>query len=362
MAFNRPTLVELINRVLADLTSRLTQGGKSILRRSVAGIIGRVMAGLAHGLYGFIDWVSRQVFPDTADAENLERWAAIWGLTRKAATAAQGTIRFTGSNGAVIAAGTVLIRTDAVEFTTDAEVTIAGGQADVGVTCSSLGATGNTDIGTILNLQSPIANVDTGATVQDNGSGEGLTGGTNEETDEQLRQRLLQRIQQPPQAGSCSDYVRWALEVPGVTRAWCYELWLGPGTVGVTFVRDGEDPIIPSAPEVQEVADYIETLRPVTATVTVFAPAEQTIDLDIELLPNDTATQQAVTAEIEDYFKRFAPGDPVVLSNLSEAISLAEGEEAHNITSTTPAAVDGVITLAQTELPKLGTINFSNFP
>ena len=68
----------------------------------------------------------------------------------------------------------------------------------------------------------------------------GLAAGSDAETDESLRARVLRRIQKPPQGGAGYDYVAWALEVPGVTRAWVYPAEMGLGTVTVRFVRDLE--------------------------------------------------------------------------------------------------------------------------
>ena len=65
-----------------------------------------------------------------------------------------------------------------------------------------------------------------------------LDGGTDEETDEELRARVLRRIRQPPMGGDAYDYVAWALAVPGVTRAWCSPLEMGIGTVTVRFMMD----------------------------------------------------------------------------------------------------------------------------
>lgn len=57
------------------------------------------------GLYHHQLWTARQILPDTADAEYLERHAALRGLTRKPAIAATGLVTVQGTPGALIAAG-----------------------------------------------------------------------------------------------------------------------------------------------------------------------------------------------------------------------------------------------------------------
>lgn len=318
------------------------------------GVIARAIGGASHQLHGHLDWISRQILPDTADDEELDRHGSLWGVTRKAADYAQGDVVFTGTNGSTIPALTVLVRSDGVEFTTDAEGTISGGTATVAVTCSTAGTTGNTDAATTLSLQSPVSGVNSSATV-DTG---GLAGGDDTEEDDDYRARIRDRIQQPPNGGSENDYVAWAKEVAGVTRAWCYPLWLGAGTVGVTFVRDDDVDIIPSGAEVTEVQDYIDdpSRRPVTADVTVFAPTPVELDITVAISPNTAAVQAAITAEIEDLLLREAePGGTILLSHLREAVSIAAGEYDHDLT--VPAAD---VTHADGELAVLGTITFSS--
>ena len=50
----------------------------------------RVEAAVAHGLYGFLDYLSQQIIYDTAETAYLERWASIFGINRKAAAKATG--------------------------------------------------------------------------------------------------------------------------------------------------------------------------------------------------------------------------------------------------------------------------------
>lgn len=332
MAFQRPTLNEIIERTFADLTSRLALQG-ALLRRSVVGVLARVLAGASHMLHGHLEWIARQAIPDTAD-EWLPRWAAIWGITRKDAEFAEGSVTFTGTiGGTVIPAGTVLRRSDGVEYTTQADATIAGGTATATVKASEAGSAGNADAGTTLTLVFPIAGVGSSATV----AAGGLTNGSDVESDDDLRARLLARIQQPPHGGAAFDYEQWALEVPGVTRAWVYPLHLGPGTVGVTFVRDDDASIIPDAAEVAAVQAHIDQKRPVTADVYVFAPVADPLNFTIQLNPDTAAVRAAVEAELRDLILREAePGGTLYLSRIREAISVAAGEFDHVLVS--PAA------------------------
>jgi uncharacterized phage protein gp47/JayE len=338
MTFARPDLTTLINRAEADIESRLP-GADARLRRSNLNVLARVHAGATHGLYGFLDWIALQILPDTADADILERHANIWLPSgRVPAAYAVGQLTATGTNGVAIPAGTVFKRADGATYSSEAEAVIVAGQALVTIVADEAGQTGNAAAGVTLNLDSPIAGINA-ATVVTAGA---LTGGADIEDDDSLRARLLERIQQPPQGGSRSDYVGWAKEVPGVTRAWCYPEEMGDGTVTVRFVRDDDASLIPDVNEVAAVQAYIDDLRPVCAELFVVAPIPDPIAFQVQLVPATVATKAAVEASLRDLLLREAVPEgglsegKILVSHIREAISLAAGESDHVLVA--PAA------------------------
>jgi uncharacterized phage protein gp47/JayE len=351
MPFKRPTLPELIERNIADIESRLPSSDAR-LRRSNLNVIARIHSGVTHGLYGFLEWMSKQLLPDTSEVEFLDRQSSIWNITRKAATKATGSITFTGTNTTVIPVNTTVQRSDGVEFITDVEATITGGVASVAVTAVVAGIDSNTDELSKVSLVTPIAGVNSSVAI-DSG---GIANGTDTESDDALRIRLLDRIQQPPHGGASFDYTKWALEVAGVTRAWVYEQELGLGTVTVRFVVDDhESSIIPDAAKVTEVQDHIDAVRPVTAAATVVAPVAVELDLTITgLSPATSEVQAAIEAELTDLLRREAePGGTILISHIREAISVAAGEYDHELT--TPSAD---VTHSTGEIAILGTITW----
>jgi len=351
MPLNRPTLTELKARTAADMQSRLNLG--PLLPRMVAKVLSELIAGAAHQLYGYIDWASKQLFPDTAEKEFLLRWASIFGISRIAASFATGNVTFTGVASIFIPKNTVLQRSDGLTFQTVNDAIIGGGgSTTTQVNAMTAGMASNTVEAVVLTMVSPIQGVTSTVAVASGG----IAGGIDEESDTSLRARLLTRIKTPPQGGAASDYVAWALSVAGVTRAWCYPEYLGAGTVGVAFVTDDVDGgPIPTSPKVAEVQAYIEERRPVTADVTVFAPVALDLDLNITISPSTTAVKAAVTAEIVALLRREAvPGGTLFVSKIREAISIAAGENNNILNSPTADVV------ADTgELLVLGTITWA---
>jgi uncharacterized phage protein gp47/JayE len=353
MAFNRPTLTELIERTAADVASRVATVG-SILRRSVLGIVSRAIAGAAHELYGYLDYIARQCFPDTAETEYLERWANVWGITRSPAEYAEGNVTFTGTNGSVIASGTQIRRQDGALFETTASGTISGGTATVAAIAVDAGADGNTTAAIIMSLVSPVSGVNSSVTVASGG----IVNGSDADDDDALRAALLNRIQRPPQGGAENDYITWALEVPGVTRAWIYPAELGIGTVTVRFVRDDDASLIPDAGEVTAVQDYIDERRPVTADVYVVAPTASAQNYSISIKPNNAETQAAVTAELADlHLRESIPGGTLPISKIREAVSISAGVTDSAVTVPTADVVAGTGVIKT-----LGAITFATLP
>lgn len=350
MPFSRPSLSDIFSRIRASILSRLTN---EQLRRSDAEVYGKVMAGASHELHGHLQYISSQVIYDTAESDILDRWAGIWLKNkRRAAVSAVGPLVFTGINGTVIPQSTVLVRNDGSEYETNSEATIAAGVATVQITALTAGQIGNALENTILTLSNPITGVASDATV----GADGLVGGTDEEDDASLRARLRARIQQPPHGGAEFDYKTWALEVPGVTRAWVYPNELGLGTVTVRFVRDNDTPsIIPDAGEVSAVQDYIDLQRPVTSGVTVVAPSPVELDFNIAITPNTEAVKAAVEAELIDLLRREAePNGTILISRIREAISIAAGEENYVMTNPVADVTHGI-----NEIAVMGTITWS---
>lgn len=349
MPFQRPTFTELVDRIQNDFQSRLSLS-TPILRRSMVWVFARVYAAVAHMIYAALQFLADQIFPDQSEADYLERHAALYGISRVAATFALGSVTITGTNGTLIPTGTILQRADGTQYATTADGTIAAGTVTVPVTCRTAGTIGNTAVSVALTFESPVAGASSSGVV----AAGGLVGGLDTETDAALRARLLLRLQQPPMGGADSDYEKWALEVAGVTRVWVYPLELGPGTVTVRFVRDNDPTIIPDAGEVAAVQAYLDARRPVTASVTVVAPVAVPRNFTIDLTPDTTAVRAAVQAELEDLLRRDAePGGTILISHIREAVSIAAGES-DNIVSVPSANV----THTTGQIATMGTITW----
>lgn len=298
MPFSRPKFSQIDAQVTQDLIAS-NPGSKGLLRFSSMGVLGRVLAKLSHGLYGYLDYVSRQSVPYTADGENLAGWGALRGVTREPATVAQGTVLFSAQAGTHIPAGTIVRRTsDQVAYTADQDSFAVAQPADangrigylitVSVTSLAFGGLANSPSGTAMTIGGGVAGVTSSGYVAT-----ALTGGSDVEDDASLRQRVLAAFANPIQGGAARDYVRWCNEVPGVSRVWVNPRGAGAGSVVVYAMKDvanasnngfliGTNGVATNERRGERatgdqltIADHLDLTRPVTALVTVVTPNSQ---------------------------------------------------------------------------------------
>jgi uncharacterized phage protein gp47/JayE len=357
MAFVRPTVPTLINRLLANAKSRLA-GTDPWLRRNVIGEFLRAIAGAVHGLHGHLDYNAQQTCPATMDDENFSRYAEWKGIPQLGAVTATGLVTITGSNGYPIPAGTEMQSGDGVIYTVATEVSIANGSASATVTAQEAGAAGNQADGVTVSLTSPLPGVNSSATV---GSG-GIGGGADTESLDRWKARVQAWDQAPAEGGSRRDFERWAFDAhPDVTRVWPLSGAMGDTAVTVRVMTD--DATADGIPD-QAVLDAVEAYisdavrKPINTILYVVAPIADPFAPTIGLSPNTADTRAAVTAELADMFRREAePEDGtgngrIPLTHVREAISRAAGEVDHAIDQATD------LTYAVGHIGVLGAITF----
>lgn len=331
MPWQTPTLNEVRQQNRDYITAHLHSA--AMVPNSVLRVLSDANAGLAFLVLLYIDWLALQLLPDTAETEWLDRHAAIWlpGNGRKPATFASGSGTATGINGTVLPQGTQLTGSAGVLYQTTAQITVGSGPTPVAIRAIDPGAAGNLDEGSSLAFVGALAGIDGTVTIVE------MTGGVDVESDDELRERVLERIQQPPMGGAQYDYVAWAKQVPGVTRAWAAPEQ-GPGTMTVRFLMDdlrAVDDGWPNSADIEAVAAYIDQKRPVTVKdCYVMAPIKYFLDMTISnLAKDDEATRASIEQEIQDMlFVKAAPGQTIYRSWIEEAISNAVGEDHHNLT------------------------------
>ncbi len=358
MAFTKPTLQNLIDAVRADMFSRFPSLDAS-LPNSFAGSLSEVIAGGNYGLYGYLDFISRQVFPDTASDEYADRWGAILGLPRRAAERADGNATFTGTIGSSVTTGATLTSSAGVIYEVVTGFTLAATSELHEVRAVETGEAGNLDAAAVLTFVSVPAGIGSTATVD----GSGLTGGLDLETDASYVTRILERFAAPPKGGAINDYIGWVKESSDATRVFVFDYvepgleTIAAGQVLVYFAIDDADHAggIPTSGEVSDVQDYLDTVRPLGMRPTAAAPVATAVDFTVSITPDTVATRAAVEAELADMIKTAGGiGSTIKLYDIYEAMSLVPALTDWDVTA--PSAS---VTTTAGHIHTLGTVTFS---
>lgn len=305
------------------------------------------------GLYEYQNWIARQIFPDTADSDIFEtKHAGQRGLTRKAATFATGTVRFTGTVGSAVPVATESKTNGGIAIvTTAAGVIGAGGTVDIAAKAVLAGITGNLAATTALTLSAAPAGVQSQATIVT------MTGGLDIESDAELLARLLFDIRMPSAGGAKHDYYKWALSVAGVSHAYVFTQRREVNSVDVVIETAGG---LPSAQLIADVQAYIDQddVRPVGADVLVMAPTLLTVAITAQLVLVGITLVDAtarINYDLQNYFAALHVGDLVARSKLISLMMEVTGVT--DVVLTLPAA--NVIPLADathSERATLGTV------
>lgn len=264
------TYAYLLSQMLGQVPATYDQREGSIIQTALG-----PAAYVLEGFYMALNQVQTSGFVQTAVGQSLDYLAAIAGLTRYPASAA---VRLGVFNTAVPigARFSTIDGSDSINF----QVTAATSTTNqYQLTAETPGTIGNSYSGPIL----PITAIPglTSATLTDI-----LVPGDDEETDDELRARLITALNERPFAGNLAAYRQNILAIDGVGAVQVYPTWNGSGTVACSIL--GADYLPASPTLVENVQTAIDPppgqglglgLAPIGAQVTITAPAEVTVNV-----------------------------------------------------------------------------------
>ena len=335
--FETMTYENILNNMLSRVTSDIDVREGSVIYDALAPCAYH-LANAYYELNNFIDLVSG----DTAVEGYLDRVVADYGIQRKAPTYA---IR------KIITSGTIDVGTRWGIENTSYIVTEFISTNTYKAQCEQLGEVGNTYSGTLQNI--------------DNVSGitafmtDILTSGENEETDENLRLRFYNKVRTPGTSGNADHYKQWALEVSGCGDAKVFPLANGPGTVKILVVDENMeiDTNLPAT-----VAQYVETVRPIGATVTVESPGSKAVNITANIRLDGSETladvKEAFTTTVTSYLKETV-FDIYSVSYAKIGSILLSTSGVQDYDSLLVNAGTANITIADSEMAMIGTITLS---
>lgn len=175
------------------------------------------------------------------------------------------------------------------------------GSVDISIKANTAGADGNTAADTVCLMLVPMEGI-TSITNKDI-----VTGGADIETDDSYRKRIIEAERNGSFTGCDSDYVRWALEIAGVGRAYVEPLWNGPGTVKlmISDINGGpanEELIERVFNHIQSPGNRANRLNPICAELTVDTVRFYGVDIKFNITVVTGTTEERI-ARISDTFK-----------------------------------------------------------
>lgn len=233
--------------------------------------------------------------------------------------------------------------------------------AVLGVETAGTGQSQNIGSGASAALTAPITGLDDTGFIRP----DGIVGGTDAETDDELRARTLEKRAVFEALFNSGILVVEAKKVPGVTRVFIKETTPTVGAVTVYFMRDNDDNPIPTAGNVQDVKDQLDLIRPAhtdTADLVVLAPTAVTVDIALSAISPDTLTMRtAIPAVLAEFFSDLVEFEQdVTVQRISSALFNAQdtetGEFLTEFTLDAPA-VD--VPVSTGEIGTLGTVTIT---
>ena len=340
------TQQEILSRLLSEIPDEFDKSAGSFFYDAQ-----KPVAMELEGIYTGLGNILKNGFALTASGTYLDSKAAEQGLTRKGAVSATVLLTIKGSPGAKVSVGDKAA-SDSLVFSImeNAELDNTG-TAKVTAQCDTFGKIGNVPPGSINRF--PVTLPGLVSVINE----EAATGGFDEETDEELRERYFEKVSLPATSGSKYHYVMWAKEVSGVGDAKCLPLWNGNGTVKVVIIN--ADKGAAGSELISAVKQHIEENRPIGAAVTVESAVPLAINVSVSLaLANGVDIQTAkekISESITKYIKKNAFANAYIsYAQIGGCIlDCAEVLDYSNLRIN--GGIDN-IEIAETQVPALGVV------
>lgn len=380
------TTEQVYQQIIAQLEASL---GQSIpfLPRSFIRVLAKAFAAVYIQLYKYADWQFLQLFVTRATNEPTEilgrtvrpltEWGRLVGAGgRIAATPARLSVLVeVEQDGATLPAGAQLrgVANQAL-YRVESATLLEEPSTVVPVVAVEPGTGGNSADNSTLEFVNPLATVGPLASVL-----ETTATGSDAETVDDYRQRILDRFQRRPQGGAYADYAEWAGDVPGVRRVFPYTGQ--PGRVSIYIESATESDRVPTQAQLNAALEAIEldedglaTRRPANAfpdvlPVTVSAFVVTVTGLDVE---SEAEVQADIANALAGYFAAREPFivglsipprlDRVVTSAVSSLVEQIVADAGGIVTSvavTRQGQPFSAYVLGEGELARLQAVNYA---
>lgn len=357
----------ILDRLLSKISDDFDKREGSIIYDALA----PAAAELAQ-CYIALDVYMDQTYLLNAVGENLDNRVADYGLVRTAATPAQRNITIYNTNKELMEVDigsrfSIPNAYGGYNFKIIEKTSIGNYIGE----CETLGLAGNDYIGELLPL----------VTINNLGSaiiGTIIKPGEDAESDDDLRERAISKINQEAFSGNKAAYKQLVEDMDGVESCKVFPVWDGGGTVKLAVIATGNE--IPSAEFISDLQTEIDPLQnqgqgiglaPIGHSVTVVAPDKLDINITASLTVDNNFTIAQLQSTIENSIKnyinevqeQFSIEDTLIIYTSRLIASILNVSQVKNVSNLTinGQTSDLIIELSGTNVkfPILGEVSLS---
>jgi len=305
------TAGEILKDLIADViaaTNRITYFGKDGVVRAILHAVAYALSELWGSLYQ----TKRKIFVETAEGTDLDLIATRHGLTRRGVTKASVILLFNGPGTTIIPQGTVVkSNLSGEEYTTDEAITLGdnNGSIERPIKANTLvdiviaesvnsGSSVQVEVKELPQLGTPIAGVTVTNLVPSKG-------GSDAETDDQLRTRIMNYIAILNQ-GTQAFYEALAQEAePTIFRA---KAAYSPNDLGVKIYLIKNSYATYSGPELTAIEEYVYDNARALSPITCVNASIKGIEVSFQYERNSAITQATIFSSIASSIANYIEG------------------------------------------------------
>ena len=337
------TYQSILNR-MSDKFEELS--GFEADRAGDIGIRLRVLAGEIFSMTSEIEWLRKQMFPDTATGEQLDMHALQRGLSRHKGKKASGLLVFRLDMpleyDLVIPLGTICTVEDgSLNYVTKEESVISRGDTFAWVMCEAENSGDRYNIAADR-VKTIITYFSVGIRINNASS---FIGGTDDEDDASLRKRIFESYRNIPNGADAEYFKRLAESVEGVNSA---SVFADSGSPGYIIAVLGGRGVIPSNDVKNEAAALLSQKAPLGIT------ADVAVNISVKSGFGASEVGAAVEAAVREFFLELSVGEDFTTAALGKKIIEVDGVKNYAFSNTSDISVN------RSTMVVLGTITIGS--
>lgn len=297
--------------------------------------------------------ISKNIFIHSCNEDILPTIGEQMGLPILVDTYARGKVKLLGPKDLEIPEGTEIKSSiTGIKYMTQEKQILEATPIEVEVICMQIGSVGNQEVNSLDTCS--IADVQVN---QD----QIIMNGTDAETLEKYRERLIDFMKKPKRNGNASNICIWAEEFLGIGKARCIPNWKGAGTLKLLAIDNNFNII--SENKRQELHSYIKEKISDFAELTTEIPIENSINIEVDCTLSFDYNEEILRDElfkiIDNHFKKisFNEDNLVSIMDLISLINTAPGIK--YLKNVTMNSINTDITLENYEIPKVGILTIT---